>query len=87
MSHRLRTLNIGALNRQARAVRNGEEFVPGCTGKRAYESSADAIAERDKRRESGVKRLSIYRCSHCEKWHLTSHPPKKRGGAASRSGG
>jgi hypothetical protein len=84
MSNRLRTLNIGALNRQARAAQRGEPFVPGCTGKAAYSTSALAIEVRDRRRAAGQKRLSTYRCKHCKLWHLTSHP--KRGGSASRAG-
>jgi hypothetical protein len=71
----VKRLNVSRLNEMAKAAQRGEEFVPGCTGKKAYftrQKGSDAILAR---KQQGVNRkLSLYRCKHCHKWHITSHP-------------
>lgn len=84
-TRRMQTLNIASLNRRARAVRRGEEIVPGCTGKARYLTAAAATEARDARRAEGVKRISYYKCQNGDHWHLTTH--RQKGGAAARTGG
>lgn len=50
--------------------------LPGCTGKRAYASRADATRAA---RHQNLTR--VYECEHCRGWHMTSigrFPPKGR---------
>lgn len=68
MEHGLKRLNLYSLNRIARAAQAGEEYVAGCTGKKAYWTSEQALA---KPRKKGEPRLYAYRCKHCKKFHLT----------------
>jgi hypothetical protein len=74
----VRKLNLCSLNRQARAARAGDAFVPGCTGKPAYDTGAEANEVVRRRKEAGAKRLSSYQCKNCHLFHITSHPRSKK---------
>jgi len=69
----VKRLNIKGLNRMARAAQKGEKFVPGCSGKQRYRTREEAREVQARRREAGVKRLTLYKCNHCAHWHLTTH--------------
>ena len=80
MNHRhLRKLNLDSLNRRARAVQKGEPFLHGCTGKARY-----ATPEQANDRKVEIKthdpsaRVRVYKCVHCNEWHVTGHKPKKK---------
>ena len=45
-----------------------------CTSKRRYATYADAQDALAACAEHGRRGLSIYKCPHCNGWHLTSHP-------------
>lgn len=68
----MRRLNLKSLNRQARAAREGKEYVPGCTGKMQYasaEAAKDVISRR--KQEGEWRHLTTYKCRGCAQWHIT----------------
>jgi hypothetical protein len=70
----MKKMNLPSLNRMARAAREGKEFLPGCSGKVGYRTREEARDTARDRREKGVKkRLTVYKCMSCNKWHITSH--------------
>ena len=76
----MKRLNVKGLNRMARAVQRGEEFVPGCTGKMQYHSQVAATERIAVRRASGAReRMTTYKCKNCKQWHITSHPVRAKG--------
>lgn len=77
----MRRLNLASLNRQARAAQVGEKFVSGCTGKDAYKSgraATEAVLELKQKKVNRNKKITTYRCTNCNKWHLTSHQPRAK---------
>jgi hypothetical protein len=74
----MKQLNLRGLNRQARAAQKGETFIPGCTGKAGYPTRDAALEMARRRRDASGDRVTHYKCKTCGRWHLTSHPPKKR---------
>lgn len=63
-----------------------ERRKSGCTGKAAYASRADAHKVTEKT-TTGSK-LHIYRCRHCDNWHLSRMSQKlKRRLAREAAGG
>lgn len=50
-----------------------------CETKRAYPSEQAAIKAAELQMLSAaLVELTVYRCDQCNKWHLTSRPPKIR---------
>ena len=45
------------------------------SGKRAFNTRADARAVASRRRRKGVPRLSVYLCEECQKYHM-GHLPR-----------
>ncbi len=43
-----------------------------CTNKRWYGTKAQARAGRQRAERVGKQKYRIYRCSFCERWHLTT---------------
>ena len=54
-------------------------YAPGCTGKVAYTTPADAMAIHWRNRQKKAA-VHPYQCLTCRLWHLTSHskPSKRR---------
>lgn len=46
----------------------------GCESKNRYSSLSEAQVVISECEAHGARGLSAYRCSHCDGWHLTSHP-------------
>lgn len=63
----------------SRQEKNSRPVTPAyrsCQRKRAYDSRTFAEQVAVKRWKRSGFLLTIYRCDHCGKWHLTRFPPK-----------
>ena len=45
-----------------------------CESKNRYSSLSEAQVVISECEAHGARKLSAYRCPHCDGWHLTSHP-------------
>ena len=45
-----------------------------CESKNRYTTKGEALSAAADCAEHGTAGLSVYRCPHCNGWHLTSHP-------------
>ena len=45
-----------------------------CESKNRYASRSEAQQAAAACAEHGARKLGVYRCPHCDGWHLTSHP-------------
>ncbi|MBQ9067812.1 MAG: hypothetical protein IJ131_01960 [Eggerthellaceae bacterium] len=59
---------------QGAVARDAARVKKACTSKQRYASYAEAQNTIAACAEHGTTGLHIYKCPHCNGWHLTSHP-------------
>lgn len=63
--------------RELDATRERARYEKACSSKKRYPTRADALEAAVACADHGRAGLSVYKCSYCNGWHLTSHPWKQ----------